>query len=374
MPVIGYKKTSLADKGAAWDGPAQVKAASVDDLKAICTWYAGDGSKKGDFKLPHHLADGHACVWAGVKAAMGRLNGSLDVPDADRKGIYAHLKKHYSDFDETAPALKSLDDILLEQRAAAEAEWRFCVAPLTHVDVRDTTGNGDDTWTMSGYAAVFNQQTTLYDSKFLIVTESIDPTAFDRVLREQPMGQADGVVHFNFGHDMNRAVAATDVTAGQPGSLALRADAHGLGFLAKVPRDDPDGVAMAVKMRTGVLRQASFAFTVNTANWTTTENDEGPDEDHRRIAEMKHLYDVCATAQGAYPQTVSQLRSYAAAIGHPAELFGGGQPHHPARGGASTISSDVEGGRGDSRARERELEAMRMQIAVAESRTTRRNR
>jgi HK97 family phage prohead protease len=237
-------------------------------------------------------------------------------------------------------------------------EMRYVVAPLTHVEVRDPSGNPDDTWTMSGYAAVFNQSTVLFDSKFIRLSESIDPAFFDRVLREQPLSRPEGVVHYNFGHDMNRAVAATDVAAGQPGSLLLSADAAGLHFLAKVPRDDPDGVAMAAKMRSGVLRQASFAFTISEAKYEITENDDGPDEEHRLLLEAKHLYDVCACAQGAYPQTVSGLRSYAAAIGQPVD-FHGGQPRQPDLGGESAVNPVPGGG-----AASRRLPAHVMRAAV----------
>lgn len=195
-------------------------------------------------------------------------------------------------------------------------ELRYAVTPFTNIEVRDTSANGDGTWTMSGYAAVFNSETTLYDGQFVKVTEDIDPAAFDRVLRSQRLHSAQGVVHFNFGHDMNRAVAATDVPPGQPGSLLLRADQHGLYYLAKVAKDDPDGIAMAVKMRTGVLRQASFAFTIADAETRTEDIGGGRQREHRSILEIGRLYDVCATSQGAYSQTVSQLRSYAdAAVG-----------------------------------------------------------
>lgn len=241
----------------------------------------------------------------------------------------------------------------LAQELEGETELRFVVAPLTQIDVREPSGTDDNTYTMSGYAAVFNQQTVLYDGKFFRVTEEIDPQAFDRLLREQPLGDAEGVVHFNFGHDMNRAVAATDVPSGQPGSLQLKADKTGLHFLAKVPRDDPDGVAMAVKMRSGVLRQASFAFTIGKLETTSTENEDGPTEEHDRILEVRHLYDVCATPQGAYSGTVSQLRSYAAALGQPAEA--GGQPRQPDSGGESAVSP-TEGGGADETP---ELEAVR---------------
>jgi len=198
-----------------------------------------------------------------------------------------------------------------------EPELRYAVAPITDVEVRDPSGTDDGTWTMSGYAAVFNETTTLYDGKFLRMTESIDPGFFNAVLREQALSEPSGVVHFNFGHDMNRAVAATDVPAGQPGSLQLRADKKGLAFFARVPRDDPDGIAMASKMRSGVVKQASFAFTVADDKITITENADGPETEHRTLLEAKHLYDVCACPQGAYSQTVSGLRSYGAALGQP---------------------------------------------------------
>jgi HK97 family phage prohead protease len=223
-----------------------------------------------------------------------------------------------------------------------DRELRYAVAPVTTIEVRDPTGNDDNTWTMSGYAAVFNKKTTLYDGRFGKLTESISPEAFNTVLRDQGMDMPDGVVHFNFGHDMNRAVAATDVPAGQPGSLVLEAHEEGLHFLARVPRDDPDGVAMAAKMRSGVLRQASFAFTIAAQEIVEKDSEDGPVEEHVTILEVGHLYDVCATPQGAYPQTVAGLRSYAAAIGQPPP----GEATHisPTTGGVIAISPAVGGG------------------------------
>jgi HK97 family phage prohead protease len=221
------------------------------------------------------------------------------------------------------------------------SDIRYAVAPITGIDVRDTQGTDDNTWTMSGYAAVFDQRTTLYDGRMVKITEDIAPEAFNTVLRSQSMEQPAGVVHFNLGHDMNRAVAATDVTPGQPGSLQLTADTQGLRFLAKVPRDDPDGIALATKMRSGVVRQASFAFTISELESRTIEREDGPDEIHDRIMEIGHLYDVCACAQGAYSQTVSGLRSYAAAIGQPFEE--GGRHRQPDLGGGSVVSPETGG-------------------------------
>jgi len=229
------------------------------------------------------------------------------------------------------------------QASTGPAELRYAVAPITNVEVRDPTATDDNTWTMSGYAAVFNETTTLLNSKFIRLTESIDQRAFNRVLSEQPLSTSDGVVHFNFGHDMTRAVAATDVPAGRPGSLELSTDKRGLRFLAKVPRDDPDGIAMAVKMRNGVVRQASFAFTINEASYEYTEAAEGQDTEHRTILDVQHLYDVCATPQGAYSSTEAGLRSYGASLGQPAD-WAGGQHRQPDLGGETAVSPEEGGG------------------------------
>jgi|SRR5947207_1347276 len=284
--------------------------------------------------MPWHVIESSSCPasksWAVIKDADGTVEGCHPTKAAAQKQMAALYANEGTNTMSDQHDENGRDDL----------ELRFAVAPITHIDVRDAS-DSHGFWTMSGYAAVFNQSTTLYDGKFLRLTESIAPQAFDAVLRDQPLGQPDGVVHFNLGHDMNRSVAATDVPAGQPGSLQLAADAHGLQFLAKVPSDDPDGVAMAAKMRSGVLRQASFAFTVSEAEYTTTEADDGPDTEHRTILAIKHLYDVCATPQGAYAQTTAGLRSLAAALGEPTGHPGHRQPHW-GDGEASARQGDAE--------------------------------
>lgn len=248
-------------------------------------------------------------------------------------------------------------------RANSSVELRFLTAPILNVEVRDTEGNGDGTWTMSGYAAVFDRTTTLYDGRFMKLTEDIHPAAFDEVLRSQGIRSPEGVVHFNFGHDMNRAVAATDVPPGQPGWLDLRADSRGLFYLAKVSKDDPDGIAMAVKMRDGVLRQASFAFTIAGAEDSDSESPDGRMVSHRRITRVGRLFDVCATAQGAYPQTVSQLRTYAAAIGQLEQQLEGRLVSRDFRG-ENAVSPDLGGGVARTRLLARaQRERMRFQKA-----------
>ena len=230
-------------------------------------------------------------------------------------------------------ANKQMAALYAQEPMMSENSLRYVVSPLADVSVRDAQGSYDNTWTMEGYAAVFNETTTLLDSKFAKLTESIDTRAFDGVLRDQGLDTPGGVVHFNFGHDMNRAVAASDVPPGTPGSLVLEAHDRGLWFSARVSRDDPDGQAMAVKMRDGVLRQASFAFTIGSSDYQESDPDEETRSEHRTITDVSHLYDVCATAQGAYSTTVAGLRSYGSALDFPVRPdLGSGSDVRPGEG------------------------------------------
>jgi HK97 family phage prohead protease len=106
--------TPKAPRDESWDGPAEVADAGVDDLLVMAAWRedkSRDDLIKGDFKLPHHAADGqHNVVFRGVAAAMGALlgaRGGVDIPDNERRGVYDHLAKHYREFDEEPPELKA---------------------------------------------------------------------------------------------------------------------------------------------------------------------------------------------------------------------------------------------------------------------------
>jgi uncharacterized protein len=196
------------------------------------------------------------------------------------------------------------------QAPAPERVFRLAVTPIRDVVVRDASGTGDGSWTMEGYAAAYDQETVLYDGRWFRIRERIAHGAFTNVLERVAMGVE--LVHFNFGHDMNTSIAATDVSG--VGGLELSEDFHGLRFFARVDPDDPDAARLAVKMRRGVVRQASFAFTIADEQVVEVgETADGRDDELWEILEVGHLYDVCACPQGAYPQTESHLRSLAAA-------------------------------------------------------------
>ena len=288
---------------------------------------------------------------AHLRNALSRIpqsNLSAELKAEAQRKAEALMKKMGGDNDGDEKALSGVD-----------TEFRYATAPITHVEVRDPTANPDNTWTASGYAAVFNRSTVLHDGRFLVRSEEISPGFFEPIFRDQPLGQPEGVVHFNLGHDMNRVVAATNVPGGQPGSLILRSDAHGLHFLAKMSKDDPDAQKMAAGMRDGYISQASFAFTIAEKATSTRDLDDGRVEERDRLLRAGKLYDVCATPQGAYPQTVSQLRSMAAALGQPTDTVGA-YDISPS-GGVSNVSPSG-GVSGAARKRQFEAQIMRDEL------------
>lgn len=72
-----------------------------------------DAETKAAYKLPiAKMVGGElSVVFRGVSAAMAALNGArggVDIPDADRQGVYDVLASWYSAFDEEPPELQSL--------------------------------------------------------------------------------------------------------------------------------------------------------------------------------------------------------------------------------------------------------------------------
>jgi len=76
--VIPYRDLGNAPIDAQWDAGAEVREATVDDLRLMCAWFdSAAPDLKGSYKLPHHRASGgHPAVWRGVAAAMAALLGA----------------------------------------------------------------------------------------------------------------------------------------------------------------------------------------------------------------------------------------------------------------------------------------------------------
>lgn len=123
--AIPPHETPKAPEDTEWDASEVLKQVEGrEQLRLIHAWYDenADPDVKSSYKLPHHLADGRV-VWRGVAAAMARLfQENTQIPDRDRRGVYAHLARHYRQFDREPPDFHVLqafadDPALLEKVA-----------------------------------------------------------------------------------------------------------------------------------------------------------------------------------------------------------------------------------------------------------------
>lgn len=122
-------ETPKADENMAWDGGAEVqKAEGEEQLWRMHAWRDDniEPELKRAYKLPHHLASGQV-VWRGVAAAMTRLlQAATAIPQADRRGVYNHLARHYAQFDKEVPEFRIEEpsqegiEIMVEPQEAEE--------------------------------------------------------------------------------------------------------------------------------------------------------------------------------------------------------------------------------------------------------------
>lgn len=99
-----------------WNAASVVKNIPDDarpsELRTVFAWYdaEADPESKSTYKFPHHHGVGgpaniRACL-AGI-AALNGGRGGADIPDDERKGVYAHLAAHLRDADRDVPELRS---------------------------------------------------------------------------------------------------------------------------------------------------------------------------------------------------------------------------------------------------------------------------
>lgn len=217
-----------------------------------------------------------------------------------------------------------------EIQRALDGEPRQIVARINGLELRDASGTGDGSYTLSGTAAVFGQTTTLYSGRYWTLEEEIAPGAFSTVLASNP------TVHLNHGHDMLTAMARlTSVGPDGPvgvGGMKLWESAEGLHVFARLNPDLSHVRDLAVQMRDGVVDQMSFRFRIGAEELhTTVDPATGHETDHYTITEVSELYDVCVCAQGAYPQTSALLRSALDKLRHSGVDPEGIRPRHAPR-------------------------------------------
>lgn len=103
---IPPRSTPCVDQS--WDANANVSripdGASASTLRRMYAWVdsSGDPTAKGSYKFPHHQTDTNGNVgaanMAGVRNALSRLGGDVNIPDSDKAGVERHLQRHMDDF------------------------------------------------------------------------------------------------------------------------------------------------------------------------------------------------------------------------------------------------------------------------------------
>lgn len=250
-----------------------------------------------------------------------------------------------------APELRRGDESLTVER-------RILSVPLLGVEFREpgAVDSGGDWFTLTGHAAVFDQTTTLYKGRTFQVTETIARGAFDEVLADSPD------VHLNVNHDMSLVLARTGISG--VGGLEVSTDPIGLRVYARISPRLSYAQDLAELMRTGVVDQMSFAFSIGNETFTnSTDEATGYETDHFQINQVSALYDCTVCAQGAYPTTDAVLHSRAIAAGRTIEV-GRNRSIEPQAGAATAgqivASHDAVGGDEAAAVRRRRVELARI--------------
>ncbi|HWH14243.1 MAG TPA: HK97 family phage prohead protease [Miltoncostaeaceae bacterium] len=241
-------------------------------------------------------------------------------------------------------------------------------APLVGVELRDASATGDGSYTFSGYAAVTNTETTLYEGRSWVWRERIAPGAFADVLSRVASGEADYPVVLNHEHDNRAAMASTDVPASQPYGLELSEDGLGLRVFARLDPQDADVQRVVPKIRAGALSQMSFAFLPDEWETLSTEDEQGRIVEVDTIRSLRALYDVTVCAHGAYPTTTADVRGLLAASGRSGfdpEGHQEAERRAPAGAEPPTPVAPQAGGGDHDRTRRLALARARLRAAVA---------
>lgn len=159
------------------------------------------------------------------------------------------------------------------------------------VEVRE---NEDGTVTVSGYAAVFDEEADIAG----IFREVIRPGAFRNAI------QRGDDVAFLINHGGLPLARSTSKT------LRLSEDSKGLRVESTLDGSDPDVRRLVPKMRRGDLNKMSFAFSMDggTQRWASSG-----DVDLREILAVGNLSDVSIVTYPAYEGTSIAMRSRDAA-------------------------------------------------------------
>ncbi len=159
----------------------------------------------------------------------------------------------------------------------------------------ETRAEEDGRKIVEGYATTFDQEYRLWGDERFQVLESVDRRAFDNADMKDVIMQYD--------HE-GRVFARIS-----NGTLELKADEHGLKIRADLGGTEI-GRQLYEEIRGGYTTRMSFGFKVKKAERTEERDAEtGKITVHRKITEIKKLYDVSAVSIPANDATEISARN-----------------------------------------------------------------
>ena len=159
----------------------------------------------------------------------------------------------------------------------------------------ETRAEEDGRKIVEGYATTFDQEYRLWGDEIYQVMESVDRRAFDNADMKDVIMQYD--------HE-GRVFARIS-----NGTLELKADEHGLKIRADLSGTEI-GRQLYEEIRGGYTTKMSFGFKVKKDERTEERNAEtGSITVHRKITEIKKLYDVSAVSIPANDATEISARN-----------------------------------------------------------------
>lgn len=183
-----------------------------------------------------------------------------------------------------------IDPKILEK---LDKDREFRNIPLTGIELRQD--NNTNEMIVEGYATTYNQPYVLYENANYRVTEEIDSRAFDHC-------------------DMSDVVFLVNHTGRVPartknGTLELKSDGHGLHQHSSLGGTEY-GRQVFEEIKGGYMDRMSMSFVVAKDERTVTEDLENDSYTvHRKITEIKKLYDVSVVTFPANPATEISARS-----------------------------------------------------------------
>lgn len=180
------------------------------------------------------------------------------------------------------------------RRSAPEPERRVVVTKPLKLHTRADGEAGGSM--IKGYAAVFNEWTTLYESKFYVWRERVMPGAFKNAIAENQDVRA------LFNHNPDWILGRT-----KAGTCRLAEDAVGLDTEIDPPPTQFINDLVVVPMGRGDVTQMSFAFTVRAGGERVTIREENDVVTEERELTDLDLYDASPVTYPAYETTRCQL-------------------------------------------------------------------